>query len=370
MNSPRGQVNIFGIVHQQGGCGTEALGAIELLRLKGVSVRCIVPTGDEIVSGPAADYLRSISVPVVNYEPGMFKDLDLLISFAEGEKLFPLIKQHGDRPRYLAYSDCMHYASDDEIGWHAEGLIDAFFFQTRQLADRLGPQIVRRTKKALNVRHGYHAFINPTSQYFPLRMRIDRDYETFTAIKVCRDDPDKWHPDSWRMFCGINAPASRKVQIEIAGWGPNAAEKIGDVDLNPWKGAMNVRTHDLIESPKEMAALYDRAHALIHVCGYEWEEALGRVILEAMLSGVVVVADDRGGACHLIRHGQTGFLVNSPDEASFYASKLAFDDDLRRSIAAQARIEITMRGHANIPVCWPWWRELLNATHQFPRPLE
>lgn len=363
-----GQIDIFGIVHQQGGCGTEALGAIELLRMKGVAVRCIVPPGDQIARGPAADYLRSIGVSVTNYTSGMFRDIDVLVSFAEGHKLFPLIRNHNDRPGYVAYSDCMHYASDDEIGWHAEGLIDAFFFQSKELADRLGPQIVRRAKRSLNIRHGYRAYISPASQYFPLRMSVDRDYETFTAIKVCRDDPDKWHSDSWRMFCGINAPASRKVQIEIAGWGPNALEKIGDVDSGPWKGEMNVKTHDLIENPKDMAALYNRAHVLVHVCGYEWEEALGRVILEAMLSGVVVVADDRGGACHLIRHGQTGFLVNSPDEASFYASKLAFDDNLRRSIAAQARIEI-MNGHASISACWPWWRDLINSTQKLSTPL-
>lgn len=358
------QINIFGIVHQQGGCGTEALGAIELLRAQGVGVRCIVPPNDEIVKGPAADYLRSLGVSVSNYKPGMFKQCDVLVSFAEGQKLFPLIKEHKDRPRYVIYSDCMHYASDDEAGWHAENLIDAFFFQTRPLADRLGPEIARRAKKALNVRHGYKAFINPRSDYFPIRFNLERPAETFTAIKVCRDDPEKWHPETWRMFCGVSSPATRKVNIEIVGWGEEAKAKVGDLKESHWDGKINASVHTHIDDPKAIADLYHRAHVLVHVCDYEWEEALGRVILEATVAGVVVIADDRGGPKELIRHGETGFLVNSPDEAAFYASKLAFDDSLRKSIAAQAYVELISSGHANIDACWPWWRELIHSTHK------
>lgn len=354
-------MNIFGIVHQHGGCGTEALGAIELLRSKNVAVRCIVPPSDEIIESLAANYLRSLGVSVVNYTPGMFQTCDILISFAEGRNLFELVEEHKDRPRIVVYSDCMHYASADEIEWHSKNLIDEFFFQTRALADRLGPEITRRAKKSVAVRHGYRAYINPQSDYFPLRFRLNRSQETFTAIRVTRDDPDKWHPDTWRMFCGVSAPAGRKVQIEVAGWGLQAAEKIGDLSsASFWKGKINAQLHEHIDGPKEMVALYDRAHVLIHVCDYEWEEALGRVMLESIIAGVVVIADNRGGAKDLIRHGETGFLVDSPDEASFYASKLAFDDNLRRAIAAQAYIEMTTAGHGNADVCWKWWRQLLS----------
>ena len=356
-------INIFGIVHQHGGCGTEALGAIELIRSKGVAVLCIVPPDDEIITGSAADFLRSTGVAIVNYAPGIFKKCDILISFAEGQSLFPLIEKYDDRPRFILYSDCMHYATDDEAGWHKRNLIDAFFFQTRALADRLGPEIVRKAKKSMTVRHGYRAFINTHSDYFPLRFRIERDDKLFTAIKVTRDDAEKWHLDTWRMFCGISAPANRKVQIEVVGWGDNAQEKIGALDGGPWDKQINAQINSHVHDPKEMAALYGRAHVLIHVCDYEWEDALGRVMLEAMVAGTVVIADNRGGAKELIRHGETGFLVDSPDEASFYASKLAFDDGLRRSIAAQAYVELTTLGHGNADVCWKWWQDLLNSKH-------
>lgn len=369
MNSPRTQINIFGIVHQHGGCGTEALGAIELLRIKGIAVRCIVPPGDEIVKGPAAEFLRSLGVAVVNYEPGMFRSCDVLISFAEGTRMFPLMKEHNDRPRYMLYSDCMHYASDDEARWQEDGLIDAFFFQTRDLADRLGPQIVRRSKKALTVRHGYRAFINPRSNYLPLRFNIERDRKTFTVARVCRDDPDKWHPDTWRMFCAISAPAERKVQIEVVGWGPEAEGKIGPLVGGKWEGLINATTHTHVGDPKAIADLYHRAHVLIHVCDYEWEEAMGRVLLESVAAGTVVVTDNRGGAKNFLRHGETGFLVDSPDEASFYASKLAFDEPLRKAVAAQAYAELISTGHGSADACWPWWRELINSTHNIPRPI-
>lgn len=360
-------INIFGIVHQHGGCGTEALGAIELLRSKGVAVRCIVPEFDEIVESPGADYLRSLGVSVVNYTPGVLKRCDILISFAEGQNLFRLIEEHNDRPRIVIYSDCMHYASDSEVRWHSEHLIDEFFFQTRALADRLGPEITRRAKKSLNVRHGYNAYINPSSNYLPLRFSLDRDMGDFTAIKVCRDGPDKYHPDTWRMFCGISAPADRKVKIQIAGWGEQAAAKIGAFEEGFWKGKLNANLIDHIQDPKEMAAFYHNAHVLVHVCDYEWEEAMSRVMLESIVAGVVVISDNRGGARELIEHGKTGFLVDSSDEASFYASKLAFDDDLRKSIAARAYAKLISTGYAHSDTCWPWWRDLLNCHGMAPK---
>lgn len=356
-------ITFFGIVHADGGCGTEALGAVELLRSRKVPVRMVVPPEDPIINNgnAAADYLRSIDVELLQYEPGMFKDCPVLVSFAEGQRLFPLVKENADRPRYLVYSDCMHFASDDEIGWHKEGLIDEFFFQTATLADRLGPEIARRAQKSVPHRRGYRAFLNTRSAYFPLRFSTVRHETDFTVIKVGRDHGEKWHPDSWRMFCGISAPQKRTVRIEIVGWGPNSANKVGDItdEKNKWFKEMNVVVHTHMDEAKMLAEVYDRAHVMVHVCDYGYEEALGRVFLEAFAAGVVVITDRRGGALELIRHGETGFLVDSPDEAAYYASHLAFNERMRRSIAAQAYAELISTGRGNPDVCWPWWRDLI-----------
>jgi glycosyltransferase involved in cell wall biosynthesis len=356
-------INFFGIVHQCGGCGTEALGAIELLRSRNVPARMIVPPDDPIIENGnvAADYLRKIGVELVQYQPGMFKDCKVLMSFGEGCRMFPLVKEHNDRPAYIVYSDCMYCATDDEISWQKEGLIDEFFFQTQRLSDACGPTISRRSQKAVTYHKGYRAFINVNSGYMPLRFSVDRPEDTFTVAKVCRDDPDKWHSETCRMWCGINAPGTTKVEVEVFGWGEKAAEKIGDPTdpNNKWHGQINAKLNGHVHDPKEMADLYSRAHVLLHVADYTWEEAMSRAFLEAIAAGVVIITDNRGGAQDLIRDGETGFLVDTPDEASFRASQLAFDPKLRRAVAGQAYSDLVTRGHGNANLCFGWWKPLI-----------
>jgi glycosyltransferase involved in cell wall biosynthesis len=45
-----------------------------------------------------------------------------------------------------------------------------------------------------------------------------------------------------------------------------------------------------------------------------WEEPFGLVMIEAMACGTPAIAFNRGGAPELIRHGETGFLVEDADE--------------------------------------------------------
>lgn len=360
-------INFFGMVHQCGGAGTEALGAVELLRSHDVPVRFIVPMGYQNLyedwrideGNPAANYLRSIGVELAVYEPGMFAKCKVLMSFSE-LKLFDYIREHGDRPQYLLYSDCMSFATDVEIDAYREGLIDEFFFQTQTVADRAAPQIARRAQKSVKYRPGYRAFINTRSPYMPLRFSLDRASDTFGVCHVSSDDASKWHSNTWRMFCGVNAPCGTRVQIEVAGWGSNAEEKLGDptVEGNRWHGKLNLLLHDHIYDSRTVAELYARNHVLIHVCDYTSEESLGRVFLEAMASGVVVISDRRGGALDLIKHGETGYLVDTPDEAAYYASHLAFNPQLRKFMASYAYAELVTSGHGNADACWPWWSDV------------
>lgn len=68
-------------------------------------------------------------------------------------------------------------------------------------------------------------------------------------------------------------------------------------------------------------------------------ETFGQVILEAMASGLPVIAADQGGSAALIRHGETGFLVPAHDAAAFHerTCQLLTDAALRRRMSAAAR---------------------------------
>jgi phosphatidylinositol alpha 1,6-mannosyltransferase len=68
-------------------------------------------------------------------------------------------------------------------------------------------------------------------------------------------------------------------------------------------------------------------------------ETFGQVILEAMASGLPVIAADQGGSAALVRHGETGFLVPAHDATAFHerTCQLLADSALRARMSAAAR---------------------------------
>lgn len=355
-------ITFFGTVHHSGGCGTECLGAIELLRSRNVPVRVILPNEEN----PADQYLKSLGVQMVKAsDRAVFKHCPVLISFGEGKTLFPILRELGadERPGYVVYSDCMGFVTDLEVEAHQAGLIDEFFFQSRAMSDQLAPQLARRAKKGVTVRHGYKAFLNTRSPYLPLRFSESVE-PGFRVLKVGRDHEEKWHPETWRMMCGISAPGTAEngnVHIEVAGWGPEAEKKVGDPSdpTNRWHKQLNITLHTQIHDAQAMADLYQRSDVLLHICDPVYEESAGRVILEAQASGVVVVADNRGGIRDLIVNGETGYLVDTPEEATFRCSELAFYPERRRQMAGNAYARLVNGGHGDSRACWPWWQGLV-----------
>ena len=73
--------------------------------------------------------------------------------------------------------------------------------------------------------------------------------------------------------------------------------------------------------PERKKELLSNAYALLHMINYD--EAFGLGVVEAMASGTPVIAMNRGSMPELIRDGETGFLVNSVDEAAEAVQKIA-----------------------------------------------
>ncbi|HKY78894.1 MAG TPA: glycosyltransferase family 1 protein [Anaerolineales bacterium] len=73
------------------------------------------------------------------------------------------------------------------------------------------------------------------------------------------------------------------------------------------------------------------------------EETFGNVVLEAMASGLPVIAPDSGGVVNLVSHGETGFLFPSENnsEMTRLAAQLAADPQLAKRMgrAGRARAE-------------------------------
>ena len=65
--------------------------------------------------------------------------------------------------------------------------------------------------------------------------------------------------------------------------------------------------------PVERNELLGNALALLHLISFE--EPFGLSVVEAMCCGTPVVAFNRGSMPELIRHGKTGYLIDTLEEA-------------------------------------------------------
>lgn len=86
--------------------------------------------------------------------------------------------------------------------------------------------------------------------------------------------------------------------------------------------------------PVEVARLYQEARLAVFT---PYAEELGIAALEAMASGVPVVAWRDGGLTETVLDGQTGFLVDDASALQERVRQLARDDRLWRSLAQAAR---------------------------------
>src|ERR1700761_2057337 len=72
--------------------------------------------------------------------------------------------------------------------------------------------------------------------------------------------------------------------------------------------------------PEKRNALLGKALALLHPINFN--EPFGMSVAEAMLCGTPVIAFNKGSMTELIKHQETGFLVNTVDEAAAIVNEL------------------------------------------------
>jgi len=83
----------------------------------------------------------------------------------------------------------------------------------------------------------------------------------------------------------------------------------------------------------------------------------GLKVLQYMAAGLPVVANPVGVQAEMVRHGETGFLANSPDEWAEAILRLAHDPALRRQLGQAARRRV--EGEYGVAVGGRQWLEVL-----------
>jgi UDP-glucose:(heptosyl)LPS alpha-1,3-glucosyltransferase len=109
------------------------------------------------------------------------------------------------------------------------------------------------------------------------------------------------------------ARASKTLHLVVAGAG-------SDRDARRWAGAAGIAHRLHLLGPRlDVARLYAAADLFVLPTRYE---PFGMVITEAMASGLPVVVSACAGAADLIRHGESGFVVETAGDADGFAAAI------------------------------------------------
>ena len=144
----------------------------------------------------------------------------------------------------------------------------------------------------------------------------------FTVGRLSRDDDYKHHREDPELYKKLAASGCR---VRIMGGTCLAAALSGIANI------------ELLPAGAEDQATFLRSlDCFIYRTADTWFEAFGRVIFEAMASGLPVVAGLRGGYADYLHHGQDSLLFASTSAALAHVQRLRHDGALRQVMGEAA----------------------------------
>jgi colanic acid/amylovoran biosynthesis glycosyltransferase len=186
--------------------------------------------------------------------------------------------------------------------------------RSRSLIERLEELGCPREKLRLN-RTGI-----PLDQ-FPLAQRVAPIDGSWRFVQACRLVAKKGLATALQAFAKFHAqhPAARFI---IAGEGPMKPQVealISELDL---KGAVELRG---FLSQKDLAELFAESHVFVHPSEMppdQNQEGVPNSMLEAMATGLPVLATFHGGIPEAVTNGKTGLLVTEKDHEALFRAML------------------------------------------------
>ncbi len=150
----------------------------------------------------------------------------------------------------------------------------------------------------------------------------------FTIGRVSRDEVSKHHPQDPSLYRML---AANGVRVRVMG-GCCLARELEGVD-----GV------ELLAAGAESVPVFLKSLDVFFYRTGTWVEAYGRVVVEAMASGLPVVAGRVGGYEDLVRQGASGYLVNTQEEAFEALMALVGQPVMASRLGKAARIDALSR---------------------------
>jgi hypothetical protein len=325
-----------------GGANTEAGDTAMLWRRMGLPVT-LLPAAPLTADNPWPARLEAAGVkimPISDRErlPPWLKNATVVDFAAErAVRLWDKMALAGCR---FVHVPCMTFAFPHECDAFRHRPPTAVIFQSefqrRQLTLQYTQWGVPEDRQVL-----IHGAFDPTP--FPFRPRPHVPAQPFTVGRLARPHGSKWSRSLWPIM----ASARQQVALEgdCLGW-VESMEKFSGAPPS-W---VRTRLPGSLPVPEYLAGL----HAILAIG--DTPENWSRVVLEAMASGTVIVADAHSGYREQITHEENGLLCASDGAASAAIIKLATDEPYRLAMAARARE--SLKTLADPDVIGRQWRNL------------
>jgi hypothetical protein len=344
------KVFVIGYPSPFGGADTELWHTVKIWRSHGVDITLIPtwhadPHQREKLNGIGAQTLEVQSPKdfcSVKELPG-----STVISFCNGEFLAHahLLTQLDCK---LVWVNCMTWAFPAEIAHYERfGSFAAYVFQSQFQWSQLAPIYAKHgaTEDQFHLIRG--AF---DVEEFPYCPTEHRGRKSFVMGRIARDDLDKWSSNFWPIYSAVSY---RQKRARVMAWSDRLTKKCGKPPA--WAETLSANAEPAQQFLRSL-------HCLFPINGGA-RENWPRAGLEAMSAGVPVVAQREWGWCEMIEHGVTGFLGADDCELSHYAALLAYDEELRLHLAANARQRLES-DLANPEVTWQAWSKLFQQLSQ------
>jgi hypothetical protein len=295
-------------------------------------------------------YPEMLQLGVKIHPPGAWDVLqpgDPILGFCNGEFLnaLPEIREHTRRTVFI---NCMTWLFDREKERMAQDMIAMFLYQN---------EAVRQNHKAQLQQ------INPASaaRFLTFKPYFDTAKFPFTAQRptsffgcgrISRQDADKFSKNTLHIYEYFVAPVFKRGLF--LGFDQRSQGKIG-------------KPYDWIRTARDQTEVSQQEfykHCDIILQPTDTTENWPRIGFEAMSSGSVLIVDNRGGWRQMIEHGKTGWLCNHERDFIYYASKMAYEPDLRHEIAAAARERGQLLG--GLPASIASWEAVLDELSKLP----
>jgi len=310
-----------GFPGKYGGASTELHHQIKLWRAMGVEVH-LIPSGGNPKKEPL--YTELIQAGVVIHKPNQWEVItpeDAVLGFCNSEFLDHLPEIHAQTKRTV-FINCMTWLFDKEKQRMTEGMIALFLYQNEQVRQKNMPLL-----QALNpdpkIRHLTFTPYFDTTAFSFIENRTE---DFFGCGRISRQDADKFAASTLHIYEYFVAPVMKRGLF--LGFDARSEAKIG-------------RPPSWVTTACDSSIISQRdfyRHCQIILQPSDTTENWPRIGFEAMASGSVLIVDDRGGWQQMIEHGKTGFLCQHERDFIYYASKMAYEPELRREIAHNAHL--------------------------------